>query len=65
MTFEMGSPKVVTLGQQYNVKEKPAIILYTWRLVLLNEPATFREGFTKASRRLHEAFAERVFEEAS
>ena len=29
ITFEMGSPKVVTLGQQYNVREKPIVLLYT------------------------------------
>ena len=34
-------------------------------LSLFNESATLREGFTKASRRLRETFAERVFEEAS
>ena len=26
----MGSPMVVTLGQQYNVGEKPTVILYTY-----------------------------------
>ena len=26
----MGSPMVVTLGQQYNVEEKPTVILYTY-----------------------------------
>ena len=34
-------------------------------LSFFNESATLREGFTKASRRLRETFAERVFEEAS
>ena len=26
----MGSPMVVTLGQQYNIEEKPTVILYTY-----------------------------------
>ena len=26
----MGSPEVVALGQQYNVREKPTVILYTY-----------------------------------
>ena len=26
----MGFPKVVTLGQQYSVREKPTVILYTY-----------------------------------
>ena len=26
----MGSPRVVTSGQQYNVREKPTVILYTY-----------------------------------
>ena len=26
----MGSPMVVTLGQQYNVGERPTVILYTY-----------------------------------
>ena len=34
-------------------------------LSLINESATLREGFTKASRRPRETFTERVFKEAS
>ena len=26
----MGSPEVVTLGQHYNVRKKPTVILYTY-----------------------------------
>ena len=28
--IETGSPMVVTLGQQYNIGEKPTVILYTY-----------------------------------
>ena len=28
--IQTGSPMVVTLGQQYNVREKPTVILYTY-----------------------------------
>ena len=30
MVFKRGSLMVVTLGQQYNVEEKPTVILYTY-----------------------------------
>ena len=31
--IQTGSPMVVTLGQQYNVGEKPTVILYTYIVV--------------------------------
>ena len=33
MAFETSSPMVVTLGQQYNVGEKPTVILYTYTYI--------------------------------
>ena len=30
MTFKTGSPMQITLGQQYNVGEKPTVILYIY-----------------------------------
>ena len=30
MAFKTDSPLVVTLGQQYNIGEKPTVILYTY-----------------------------------
>ena len=39
MAFKTGSPKVVTLGQQYNIGEKPIVILYTY--IVSNIPLTF------------------------
>ena len=43
----MGSPMVITLGQQYNVGEKPTVILYTYinRLVV-----TYRRKYYSYSR---------------
>ena len=34
----MGSPVIVTLGQQYNVGEKPTVILYTFIKRLAGTP---------------------------
>ena len=30
MAFKRGSPMEITLGQQYNIGEKPIVILYTY-----------------------------------